>query len=117
MSSIFNGGSNIFIANGATNGWTFTWGNGGWQGNVMNQPRPSEYRREHELHAPYGFVEQQWHLCVLVLRHKQWPEQHLLQPPDFGQLTRRRGDLNMKLAVSYDDHGNIVTLFDPEKAK
>lgn len=40
MSSIFSGGANIFIGNGATQGWTFTWSNSGWQGNVMNQPQP-----------------------------------------------------------------------------
>ena len=40
MSSIFSGGSNIYIGNGATQGWTFTWSNSGWQGNVMDQPQP-----------------------------------------------------------------------------
>lgn len=40
MSSIFSGGNNIFIGSGATQGWTFTWGNAGWQGNTENQPQP-----------------------------------------------------------------------------
>ncbi|MBV1704338.1 MAG: hypothetical protein KGQ28_05990 [Hyphomicrobiales bacterium] len=40
MSSIFNGGSNIFIAAHTSQGWVFTWGNGGWQGNVLNEPQP-----------------------------------------------------------------------------
>lgn len=40
MSSIFGGGSNIFIGNGATQNWVFTWNNGGWQGNVVNEPQP-----------------------------------------------------------------------------
>lgn len=40
MSFIGGGGSNIFIGNGVTQGWTFTWNNGGWQGNTFNQPQP-----------------------------------------------------------------------------
>jgi hypothetical protein len=40
MSSIFGGGSNIFIGNGVTQNWTFTWGGSGWQGNVLNEPQP-----------------------------------------------------------------------------
>jgi len=40
MSSVFNGGSNVFIGAGATNGWVFTWNSGGWQGNTLDQPQP-----------------------------------------------------------------------------
>ncbi len=40
MSFIGGGGSNIFIGNGATQGWNFTWGGGGWQGNTLMEPQP-----------------------------------------------------------------------------
>jgi len=40
MSFIPGGGSNIFIGNGVTQGWTFTWGSSGWQGNTFNEPQP-----------------------------------------------------------------------------
>jgi hypothetical protein len=40
MSSVFGGGSNIFIANGQNQGWIFTWNNAGWQGDNFNQPQP-----------------------------------------------------------------------------
>jgi hypothetical protein len=40
MSSIFGGGSNIFIGSGATQGWVFTWSGAGWHGNVITQPQP-----------------------------------------------------------------------------
>ena len=40
MSSVFPGGANIFIGNGTTQGWIFTWNNGGWQGDTFNQPQP-----------------------------------------------------------------------------
>jgi len=40
MSSIFGGGSNIFIGNGVTQGWIFTWNDSGWHGNVLNEPEP-----------------------------------------------------------------------------
>ena len=40
MSFIASGGANIFIGNGVTQGWTFTFGNQGWQGNAFNEPQP-----------------------------------------------------------------------------
>jgi hypothetical protein len=40
MSFIANGGANIFIADGTTQSWAFTWGNSGWQGDSINQPQP-----------------------------------------------------------------------------
>jgi hypothetical protein len=40
MSFVPNGGGNIFIGNGVTQGWVFTWGNGGWQGNTFFEPQP-----------------------------------------------------------------------------
>jgi hypothetical protein len=40
MSFIAGGGANIFIGNGQTQGWVFTWNNGGWQGDTFNQPQP-----------------------------------------------------------------------------
>lgn len=40
MSFIANGGGNIFIASGTTQGWEFTWGNSGWQGDTFNMPQP-----------------------------------------------------------------------------
>jgi hypothetical protein len=41
MSSIPNGGSNIFIASGQTSGgWGITWNNGGWQGNTFIEAQP-----------------------------------------------------------------------------
>ncbi len=40
MSFIAGGGANIFIGNGVTQGWIFTWRNAGWQGNTFNQPQP-----------------------------------------------------------------------------
>ena len=40
MSSITNGGANIFIGNGVTQHWTTTWNNGGWQGNTFHEPQP-----------------------------------------------------------------------------
>ena len=40
MSFIGGGGSNIFIADGQSQGWIFTWNNGGWQGDTFNEPQP-----------------------------------------------------------------------------
>ena len=40
MSFIGGGGANIFIANGQTQGWVWTWNNGGWQGNTLLEPQP-----------------------------------------------------------------------------
>jgi hypothetical protein len=40
MSFIGGGGANIFIANGQTQGWVWTWNNGGWQGNTLIEPQP-----------------------------------------------------------------------------
>lgn len=40
MSFIGGGGANIFIADGQSQGWTFTWSNAGWQGNNLNEPQP-----------------------------------------------------------------------------
>ena len=40
MSFIPGGGSSIFIGNGVTQGWVFTWGSGGWQGNTNFDPQP-----------------------------------------------------------------------------
>ncbi len=40
MSFIGGGGANIFIGNGASQGWIFTWGGGGWQGNTLMEPQP-----------------------------------------------------------------------------
>lgn len=37
MSFIPGGGANLFIANGATQNWIFTWGSSGWQGNTIFQ--------------------------------------------------------------------------------
>ena len=40
MSGIVGGAGNVFIANGQTQGWTVTWNNGGWQGNMLLEPQP-----------------------------------------------------------------------------
>ena len=40
MSFIPGGGGNIFIASGQTQGFTFTWGSSGWQGNTFFQGQP-----------------------------------------------------------------------------
>lgn len=40
MSTIFPGGSNIFIGNGVTQNFVFTFNNQGWQGDMFNQPQP-----------------------------------------------------------------------------
>jgi len=40
MSSISNGGGDLFIASGATAYYTTTWGDGGWQGNTLIECQP-----------------------------------------------------------------------------
>ncbi len=40
MSSIPNGGGNLYIAAGATAYYTVTWNNGGWQGNTLIETQP-----------------------------------------------------------------------------
>lgn len=40
MSSIPNGGSNLFITPGSTAFWVITWNNGGWQGNTLVEAEP-----------------------------------------------------------------------------
>ncbi len=40
MSFIANGGGNIFIGSGVTQGWVFTWDDAGWQGDTLTQPQP-----------------------------------------------------------------------------
>jgi hypothetical protein len=40
MSQIGGGSANLFIGSGATQGWTWTWNNSGWQGNTIDQPQP-----------------------------------------------------------------------------
>jgi hypothetical protein len=41
MSSIPNGGGNLFIASGQTfGGFNITWNNGGWQGNTIIEAQP-----------------------------------------------------------------------------
>ena len=40
MSFIGGGSSNIFIAAGQTQFWTWTWNFLGWSGNTFNQPEP-----------------------------------------------------------------------------
>jgi len=40
MSFIGGGGANIFIGAHATQNWTFTWNNSGWQGNTLVEPQP-----------------------------------------------------------------------------
>ena len=41
MSTIFPGGNGVTISPGQTQGWTFTWGNSGWQGITITQPQPT----------------------------------------------------------------------------
>jgi len=40
MSSIPNGGSNLFITPGSTAHWIITWNSGGWQGNTLIEVEP-----------------------------------------------------------------------------
>jgi len=40
MSFIGGGGANIFIGANATQNWSFTWNNSGWQGNTLVEPQP-----------------------------------------------------------------------------
>jgi hypothetical protein len=40
MSQIGGGSANLYIGSGATQYWTWTWNNSGWQGNTIDQPQP-----------------------------------------------------------------------------
>ncbi len=40
MSFIPGGGANIFIANGQSHAWVFTWNSAGWKGNTFFQAEP-----------------------------------------------------------------------------
>ena len=44
MSVMERGGAHVFIARGHTQRWRFTWHDGEWHGDTINEPRPLNKR-------------------------------------------------------------------------